>query len=99
MTSKIDVDAMIEGVRAQLEAQGTELQGLSLEDLRDAMSHPQAAKQVVQLMALEAASVQVGEPAPDFSLSRLGGPDAGEPVTLSSHLGKRPVALIFGSYT
>jgi peroxiredoxin len=50
-------------------------------------------------MALEATSVQAGDPAPDFALPRLGGPNAGELVTLSSHFGKRPVALIFGSYT
>ncbi len=97
--SKTDIDAMIEGVRAQLEAQGLDLQGLSLEDLRNAMSHPKAAEQVATLMALEATSVQTGDPAPDFALPRLGGPKAGEPVTLSSHFGKRPVALIFGSYT
>jgi hypothetical protein len=95
----MDVDAMIEGVRAQLEAQGQGLQGLSLEDLRNAMSHPKAAEQVAALMALEATSVQTGDPAPDFALPRLGGPKAGESVTLSSHFGKRPVALIFGSYT
>lgn len=99
MTNQIDVDAMIEAVRVQLEAQGAELQGLSLDDLRDAMSHPQAAGQVARLMALEASSVQIGDPAPDFSLPRLGEPETGERVTLSSHFGKRPVALIFGSYT
>jgi hypothetical protein len=52
-----------------------------------------------QIMAAEATSAQVGDPAPDFRLQRLGGPNAGERVTLSSHFGKRPVALIFGSYT
>ena len=97
--SKVDIDAMIEGVRAQLEAQGRDLQGLTLDDLRDAMSHPQAEDEVMQAMALEAAYVQVGDPAPEFDLPRLGGPDAGERVGLSSHFGKRPVALIFGSYT
>ncbi len=97
--SKVDVEAMIEGVRAQLEAQGLELQGLTLEDLRDAMSHPRAAEQVAQLMALEATSVQVGDPAPDFALPRLGAGEAGERIRLSSHFGERPVALIFGSYT
>jgi len=97
--SEIDIDAMIEAVRAQLEAQGVDLQGLSLEELRNAMSHPKAAAQIAALMALEATSVQAGDPAPDFTLPRLGGPKAGEPVTLSSHFGKRPVALIFGSYT
>ena len=97
--SEFDVDAMIEGVRAQLEAQGFDLQGLSIEDLRNAMSHPKAAEQVAALMALEPTSAQTGDPAPDFALPRLGGPKAGEVVTLSSHFGKRPVALIFGSYT
>jgi hypothetical protein len=96
---KIDVDQMIEGVRAQLEAQGMSLQGLTLEDLRDAMSHPKAVEEVAQVMALEAKSVQAGDPAPDFSLPRLGGAKAGDRVTLSSFFGSRPVALIFGSYT
>lgn len=95
--SEIDVDAMIEAVRAQLEAQGLEPQGLTLDDLRDAMSHPQAAAQVARLMALEAASVQQGDPAPDFELPRLDA--SAERVRLSSHFGKRPVALVFGSYT
>jgi hypothetical protein len=97
--SQFDVDQMIEGVRAQLEAQGQELQGLSLEDLRDAISHPEAAAEIARLMAIEASSVQVGDPAPDFRLPRLGGAHAGEPVALSSHFGSRPVGLIFGSYT
>ena len=92
--SKIDVDALIEGVRAQLEAQGMELQGLTLEALRDAMSHPQEAAEVMRAMALEASSVKLGDPAPEFDLPRLGGPDAGERVRLSSHPGKRPVALV-----
>ena len=38
----------------------------------------------------------VGTEAPDFVLPRLG---SGDPVQLSSFKGKRPVALIFGSYT
>lgn len=96
---KIDVDAMIEAFRAQLEAQGLTLQGLSLEDLRDAASHPQAAEEIARIMAREAGSVQVGDPAPDFTLPRLGATKARESVTLSSCLGERPVALIFGSYT
>jgi len=36
------------------------------------------------------------EPAPDFTLARQAG---GEGVTLSSFAGKRPVALVFGSFT
>jgi hypothetical protein len=41
-------------------------------------------------------SVKVGDPAPDFTLSNLQGQ---QPVTLSAFKGKRPVVLVFGSYT
>jgi len=37
-----------------------------------------------------------GDPAPDFTLKKM---DGDEEVTLSQFQGKRPVALIFGSYT
>lgn len=37
-----------------------------------------------------------GDPAPDFSLVRQG---RAERVTLSSYRGRRPVVLVFGSYT
>jgi peroxiredoxin len=53
-------------------------------------------------MALEAVVArdemgpQVGEYPPDFSLKRL---DADTRVRLSSFRDKRPVALVFGSYT
>jgi len=40
----------------------------------------------------------VGRPAPDFELPRLGAADA-ERVRLSAFRGKRPVVLIFSSYT
>jgi hypothetical protein len=45
--------------------------------------------------------VQEGDAAPDFTLPWLETVPvgAGEFLTLSSHFGKRPVALIFGSYT
>ena len=39
----------------------------------------------------------VGEMAPDFTLPYSN--DAQKKVTLSSFRGKRPVALVFGSYT
>jgi len=38
----------------------------------------------------------VGELAPDFTLETV---DKSAKVTLSSYVGERPVALIFGSYT
>ena len=40
--------------------------------------------------------LKVGDVAPDFTLKSLDGP---EQVTLSDFRGKRPVVLIFGSYT
>ncbi len=41
-------------------------------------------------------SLTEGQQAPDFTLQVL---DQEEQVTLSSHRGKRPVVLVFGSYT
>ena len=40
--------------------------------------------------------VEKGKPAPDFTLKNV---DGKQEVTLSSFAGKKPVALIFGSYT
>jgi len=40
---------------------------------------------------------RVGKPAPDFTLPFVDGRN--KTATLSSHIGKKPVALIFGSYT
>jgi hypothetical protein len=90
--------AMIEGM---LESVAKEkMDGLSIEDLRDAMMAPGAAETVAELMPIEAASVKAGEPAPDFELPWLAGSGPeGETLRLSSHFGSRPVALIFGSYT
>lgn len=47
--------------------------------------------------AREANAPNVGDPAPDFALPVLGEPERA--VRLSELRGKRPVALIFGSYT
>ena len=41
-------------------------------------------------------SLSTGDPAPDFTLDTYNHSDR---VTLSSHQGKRPVVLVFGSYT
>jgi hypothetical protein len=100
---KIDVDAMMQVMRERLqqdEAEGR-LAGLTVEDLMDAVSHPKAPEVIAEAMALEAGSVQEGEPAPDFSLPCLpvGGEAPPGRMTLSEHFGKKPVALIFGSYT
>jgi hypothetical protein len=45
---------------------------------------------------LQAVRLKVGDDAPDFTLKS---PDGGQTVTLSDYRGKRPVALVFGSYT
>jgi hypothetical protein len=47
-------------------------------------------------MAARAGKLQVGQNAPDFSLKTA---DAGSTVSLASFRGKRPVVLVFGSYT
>jgi len=100
---EIDLDAMKAQVKASLEAnQGEDgMKDMDVGDLMDAMSHPKAAGVVQSLMELEPRAVQQAEPAPDFTLPWLSGkgPDGSSEVTLSDHFGKRPVGLIFGSYT
>ncbi len=45
-------------------------------------------------------TLKVGDPAPDFNLEVLSGnTDVNEAIRLSSFAMKKPVVLIFGSYT
>lgn len=101
--AKPDPKAMFAAMRAQLERDQAEgkLAGIRVEELFDAIAHPKAAEVIAETMALEAASVKPGEPAPDFALPWLpgSGEGCGDALTLSSHFGARPVALVFGSYT
>jgi hypothetical protein len=97
--SDIDIQQLFNDLRAQMERDGQEMQGLGFDDLRDAMSHPAARAEVARIMAREQGSISAGDPAPDFDLPRLPGPHGEGRVRLSDHFGKRPVALIFGSYT
>ncbi len=101
--TKLDIEAVKERLKASLEDNRDEegLVRMDVDDLMDAMSHPKAAGVVESLLALELNIVQQGELAPDFTLPWLSGqsPDGSASLTLSSHFGKRPVALIFGSYT
>ena len=101
--AEIDVQKLLEGMRGQLEKDEAEgrLAGLSVAALAEAASHPLAPEVIAEGLEAERHSVQVGEPAPDWSLPWLPGPTAGpgERLTLSQHIGKRPVALVFGSYT
>ena len=66
-----------------LDAAGADLDGI----LRQAME---------AVVARDEMGPHVGDAPPDFNLKRLG---SDERVRLSSFKGKRPVALIFGSYT
>ena len=82
-----------------MSAAARKVPGITEEDVRKAMEYPGAAAEVERLLAAERTSVQEGDPAPDFRLPRLTGAEVGERVALSDHFGKRPVALVFGSYT
>jgi hypothetical protein len=90
-------------MRGTLEAdeKSGKLAGLTVSDLEDAMSHPKAGPVVAEVFAAEQASVKQGADAPDFTLPWL--PGSAKPgvdaLSLASHFGTRPVALIFGSYT
>lgn len=101
--SDADPRAMMAALRARLERDQAEgrLEGLRVDDLAEAMAHPKAGAVIAEAMAREAGSVKPGEPAPDFTLPWLSPAAAGRggSLSLSSHFGERPVALIFGSYT
>ena len=98
-----EAGSIMESMRAQLEADQSDgkLAGLTVSRLEKAISHPKAQAVISELMALEERVVKEGDPAPDFKLPWLqgAGPDGSKTLTLSDHFGKRPVALIFGSYT
>ena len=58
---------------------------------------PERRMALMQFLAeRETLAPAIGVDAPDFTLPRLG---SGEKVQLSSFRGRKPVALIFGSYT
>jgi len=57
---------------------------------------PAKAKQVMAEMGHGEGTLRVGDLAPDFELKRV---KAGKSVRLSAFRGKRPVALLFGSFT
>ena len=69
---------------------------ISAGEMAEVMSHPLALEHVSEMLEREPGSCGPGTEAPDFCLLRV---DGGGSVRLSDHLGKRPVALIFGSYT
>ena len=69
---------------------------ISAEEMAEAMSHPLAAEYVGEMLEREPGSCVAGSDAPDFELPLADGSGS---VRLSDHFGKRPVALVFGSYT
>ncbi|MBC8293164.1 MAG: hypothetical protein H8E45_08375 [Proteobacteria bacterium] len=92
-------------VQALAEQQGLNFKAVDAElgeegwgRLAAAMENPLSAQHLTESMAAEPGSLQAGQAATDFTLARLNDKD-GPAVTLSDHFGKRPVALVFGSYT
>jgi hypothetical protein len=101
--AKIDVPDLMKRTLETLhqdEAEG-KLAGITVERLASAVAHPRAAEVIRECMEADAHSANEGEPAPDFTLPWLppSGEGRGPSFTLSDHFGKRPVALVFGSYT
>ena len=97
------VAKMRDDMMARLEAgnAGDDMEGLSIERLRDAMHRPGALETLAELLSSGAGAANEGMDAPDFELPYMPGHGGqeGETFLLSEHFGKRPVALIFGSYT
>ncbi len=98
---KLDTKVLMDDIRQRLGDDTDNMGPFTTDDLAQAIAHPKASEVIAEMMEREHASVQQGEPAPDFTLSWLPGSGEGrEPtMTLSEHFGRRPVALIFGSYT
>ncbi len=105
-TSRPDLEAlarmreqMLESLQAEGEAD--RMEGFTFERLRDAMYRPNALETMAELLSSGPGSASEGAPAPDFELPHLPGHGGaeGQTVALSSHFGRRPVGLIFGSYT
>ena len=103
MSSSDDLQKTFGDILARMaeDPDGPQISDARREELMAALAHPKAAAEIQRGFALEATSVQEGQPAFDFTLPRLGvGSEAAlGPVTLSDHYGRRPVALVFGSYT
>ncbi|MBW2266977.1 MAG: hypothetical protein JRH16_00275 [Deltaproteobacteria bacterium] len=99
---RVDTQRLMADLRERLAQPGEgDLAGMEVDDLAEAIAHPKAAATIEAMFALEATSVQPGEPAPEIELPWLGARPAGQPerFSLAAHRGHRPVALVFGSYT
>jgi hypothetical protein len=72
---------------------------ISSDEMIEVMSHPAAPEALAAMMEIEPNTPQPGDTAPDFELRRLNDESGAGRVRLSDHAGKRPVALVFGSYT
>ena len=94
---RASVDALIESmVNSGADISAADI---SSEEMIEVMSHPAAPEALAAMMEVEPHTPQPGDTAPDFELRRLDDEPGAQPVRLSSHAGKRPVALVFGSYT
>lgn len=91
---------MIEAMLASLADNNEKPEGFDLDDLRAVLNEEGAVESIMTLAPREETSVQQGEKARDFTLPFLQPEDgAATHLTLSSHFGRRPVGLIFGSFT
>ena len=89
--------AIISELHSELKAaagSGTSIK--KLWDSRKAVVSAEVREAVESVIARDELGPKVGEPAVDFDLKRMG---SQERVRLSSFKGRRPVALVFGSYT
>jgi hypothetical protein len=93
--------AFVQEVIGQMKSSDRDLSapGITGGEMIEVLNHPKAVDTIFEMVTMEADSAQQGAPAPDFCLKPLNDYAGGTPVRLSDHFGKRPVALVFGSYT
>lgn len=93
--------ALVQAIIEQMTSSGRDLgaAGISNDEMLKVLNDPRAVDSIYEMVTLEAASPKPGDEAPDFTLSPLSDYNAGVPVRLADCRGKRPVALVFGSYT
>ena len=96
-----DKKAQVREMIDELVSSGTDISATAIDadEMLEVMNHPKAADTIHEIMTQEDGSAQQGDDAPDFTLKPLKDFEGAAPVRLSEHFGKRPVALIFGSYT
>ncbi len=92
---------LLERAMGELAARGETIDapGIDEQEMLEVLKHPKAAPVIEGIITREEGSLAEGDDAPDFCLKPLDGTDDASSHRLSDHFGKRPVALVFGSYT